>query len=82
MNRIEPIDRAKMLYTRAEDYIYTCSAHLAADDCEKNCAIMGIDMSLWSLSIIRSPMNSRVMNRRIDIEIQYLIEVKAELYKL
>jgi hypothetical protein len=82
MTRIEPIDRAKQLYTRAEDYIYTSEAHLAEDECEKNCAIMGIDMSIESLGIIRSPMNTRLMNRRIDKEIQYLIEVKEELYKL
>ena len=82
MNRVEAIDRAKMLYTRAEDYIYKCSAHLAADDCEKNCVGMGIEMSIEALSRIRNPQNSALMNRLIDKEIQYLIEVKAELDKL
>ena len=82
MVRIEPIDRAKQLYRRAEDYIYTCSAHLAAEHCEKNCSIMGIDMSIESLGRIRNPQNSALMNRLIDKEIQYLIEVKQEIEKL
>jgi hypothetical protein len=82
MTKVEPIDRAKQLYTQAQDYIYTYSAHLAADDCEKNCVVMGIDMSIESLGRIRNPQNSALMNRLIDKEIQYLIEVKAELDKL
>lgn len=43
---------------------------------------MGIDMSIESLGRIRNPQNSALMNRLIDKEIQYLIEVKADLDKL
>lgn len=58
-------EKAKELYTKAEDFIYTSNAHFAEDDCEKNCAMMVVDEILMISSI--------------DINEGYWEDVKKEL---
>ena len=48
-----PKEKAKELYVKAEDYIYTFNAHFADDDCEKNCAIMVVDEIIKTKSLNR-----------------------------
>ena len=48
-----PKEKAKELYVKAEDYIYTSNAHFADDDCEKNCAIMVVDEIIKTKSLNR-----------------------------
>ena len=37
-----PKEKAKQLYEKSEDFIYTSQAHFAEDDCEKNCANIAV----------------------------------------
>jgi len=44
-----PKEKAQELYDKAEGYIYTSNAHLADDNCEKNCALLVVDSILREL---------------------------------
>ncbi len=66
-------DKAKQLYDRAEGYIYTSDAHIAEDDCEKNCALMVCKEVISELNNLPSKDLS---------DLQYWNEVEFELNSL
>ena len=71
-----PKEKAKELYVKAEDYIYTSNAHFADDDCEKNCAIMVVD------EIIKATQRESINDSGTGIDIipmKYWLDVKKEI---
>lgn len=63
-----PKEKAKELYEKAYDFIYTSNAHFAEDDAAKNCAMMVVDEILMIVSI--------------DFNEDYWENVKTELNSL
>ena len=75
-----PKEKAKQLYEKAENFIYTSNAHFAEDDCEKNCALMVVDELIERLPSIN--LVPPIDRRSEDNYLQYWVAVKRELNSL